>query len=182
MRTMKPLTGALSRVVLVSSLLTSTLVFAHADAHVHGLLRLDLVIDTKTLTVQIEAPLDSLLGFEHRPRTSAQKQAAEAMLKQMNNVDALIQPAKAAACKSTKVNVQSTVLQSPKQAESKEAEHADLEAIFEFSCEFPEKLTVIEFGLFDGFKRVKQIEAQIAGPKGQSKQTLKRPNKVLRLN
>jgi hypothetical protein len=182
MKSIKFFKNAVACLFLVVSPVSTKFVFAHGDAHVHGLIRMDLAIDAKTLTVQIEAPLDSLLGFEHRPRTSAQKQAAETMLKQMNNVNALIQPAKAAACKSTRVNVQSTVLQSPKPAGSKEAEHADLEASFEFLCEHPEKLTVIELGFFDEFKRVQKIEVQVAGAKGQSKQTLRRPNKVLRLN
>ncbi len=181
MRSMKLFNNTLTWVLLVTWSFTSSLVFAHGGAHVHGLIRMDLAIDGKTLTVQIEAPLDSLLGFEHRPRTSAQKQAAETMLKQMNNVNALIQPAKAAICKSTKVNVQSTVLQPPKSAESKEAEHADLEASFEFFCEQPEKLTVVGLGFFDEFKRIQKIEVQVAGPKGQSKQTLKRSNNTLKL-
>lgn len=181
MRSMRVFKNTLTWVLLVVWSFTSSLVFAHGDAHVHGLIRMDLAIDAKTLTVQIEAPLDSLLGFEHRPRNSAQKHAAETMLKQMNNVNALIQPAKAAACKSTKVNVESMVLQSSKPAASKEAEHADLEASFDFFCEYPDKLTFIELGFFDEFKRIQKIEVQVAGPKGQSKQTLKRPSKTLKL-
>jgi len=182
MKSIKSFENKLTCLILVISAAFTTLVFANEESHVHGLIRMDLAIDAKTLTMQIEAPLDSLLGFEHRPRTEAQKQTAGTILKQMNNVNALIQPAKAAACKSTKVNVQSAVLQSQKPAGTKGAEHIDLDASFEFICEYPEKLTVIELGFFDEFKRVQKIEVQDAGPKGQSKQTLRRPNKLLRLN
>lgn len=154
---------------------------AHEDAHVHGLVRLDVAIDAKTLTVQIEAPLDSLLGFEHRPRTAAQKQAADALLKQMTDSTALIRPEGGASCKPTKVTVESEALQSTKPAGSKDEDHADLDASFEFTCEQPDKLTFIEIGFFDAFKRIQKIEVQVAGAKGQSKQTLKRPDRILRL-
>lgn len=178
-RTLRSLSGSL--IFCVALGMTATAV-AHDSAHVHGLIRLDVAIDAKTLTVQIEAPLDSLLGFEHRPRTAAQKQAAEALLKKMNNVTTLIQPSVAAACQSTQVTVESETLQSSKPASGKEEAHADLDASFELTCEHPDKLAFIELGFFDAFKRLQKIEVQVAGPKGQSKQTLKRPNKMLRLN
>lgn len=182
MKRTQPLRGFCSSLIFCFALgLTATAV-AHDSAHVHGLIRLDVGIDAKTLTVQIEAPLDSLLGFEHRPRTAAQKQAAQALLKKINNVTTLIQPSAAAACQSTKVTVESETLQSSKPANGNEEEHADLDASFELTCEHPDKLTIIELGFFDAFKRLQKIEVQVAGPKGQSKQTLKRPNKTLRLN
>ncbi len=181
MRSMKLLKKSLRCLILFIAPVASTLVHAHGNAHVHGLIRLNVAIDAKNLTVQIEAPLDSLLGFEHRPRTAAQHQAVETMLKQMNNVSALIQPAKAAACHSTMVSVEAPVLQSSQPAASKEADHADLSARFDFVCEHPDKLAVIALGFFDAFKRVQKIDVQVAGPKSQSKQTLKRPSKTLKL-
>jgi hypothetical protein len=66
-------------VLLLVALGVSCSALAKEGAHVHGLVKLDVAVDAKTLTVQLEAPLDSLVGFEHRPRTAAQKQAAEAV-------------------------------------------------------------------------------------------------------
>jgi hypothetical protein len=155
---------------------------AKEGAHVHGLVRLDVAIDAKTLTVQLEAPLDSLLGFEHRPRTAAQKQAAEALLKQMNDGAALIRPEAAAQCKATQATVESAALQSTQAAGGKDEEHADLDASFEFTCGQPDKLASIDIGpFFDAFKRIQKIEAQVAGPQGQFKQALKRTDRTLRL-
>jgi Protein of unknown function (DUF2796) len=171
-------------VLVVMALSLSTTVLAKEGAHVHGLVKLDVAIDAKTLTVQLEAPLDSLVGFEHRPRTAAQKQAAEAVQKQMNDGATLIRPESAALCKSTKTTVEAAALQSTPAAATKgatEDQHADLDAHFEFTCEQPDKLTFIEIGLFDAFKRIKTIEAQVAGAKGQQKVTLKRPDAMLKL-
>jgi hypothetical protein len=160
---------------------------AKEGAHVHGLVKLDVAVDGKTLTVQLEAPLDSLLGFEHRPRTAAQKQAAEAVLKRIHDGASLIRPEAAALCKLTTTKVEADALQPAPAAPAKPAkgakedEHADLDASFEFSCEQPEKLTFIAIGLFDAFKRIQTIEVQVAAARGQSKVTLKRPDKMLKL-
>ncbi len=170
--------------LLLATLAVPALALAKPGAHVHGLVKLDVAVDAKTLTVALEAPLDSLLGFEHRPRTPAQKQAADALLVQMNAGASLVQPEAAAMCKPTKTTVQSDALQSAAPAAgkgAKEDEHADLDASFEFSCEQPDKLTFIELGFFDAFKRIQKIEVQVAGAEGQSKQTLQRPAKVLKL-
>jgi Protein of unknown function (DUF2796) len=164
---------------------------AKDGAHVHGLVNIDVTIDAKKLIVQLEAPLDSMLSFEHRPRTAAQKQAAQALIKQLNDVSTLIRPQSEAQCKSIGVMVKADALQPKPNGDTKEKntkgkdpkdeEHSDLEASYEFSCEQPDKLTSIEFGLFDAFKRVQKIQAQVAGPKGQSKQLLKRPVRLLRV-
>ena len=42
----------------------------HAQAHVHGAVQLEVALDGPTLSIALEAPLDSLLGFERAPRTA----------------------------------------------------------------------------------------------------------------
>jgi hypothetical protein len=150
-------------------------------AHVHGLVKLNVAIDGSKVSVLLDAPLDSLLSFEHRPRTPAQQQAADALLKQLTNVSELIRPQAQAVCKSSSVTINSEVLQSKTNAAKKDTGHADLEATFEFICDKVDKLASIEIGLFDAFKRIQKIQVQAAGLKGQSKQLMKRPDKLLRM-
>jgi len=47
-------------------------------------------------------------------------------------------------------------------------DHADLDAKFVYHCDAPAALTEIEVRLFDRFKRLRRIDGQLAGPKGQS--------------
>jgi hypothetical protein len=56
---------------------------AHLGAHVHGLVKLGVAVQGPTVSIELDSPLDNLLGFEHRPRTAAERQAARALLKQM---------------------------------------------------------------------------------------------------
>ena len=156
-------------------------VLAQEHAHVHGLVSLNVAVDGRILTVQFEAPLDSLLGFEHRPRTDAQRKVAAALLDRMKTGQNLFRPDPAAQCSLRKTEVESDALQKPPAPGGKEDEHADLDASFEFECRQPERLARMEVGLFDAFSRIQRIESQVAGANGQTKQTLQRPEKVLRL-
>lgn len=153
---------------------------AHATeaAHVHGLMRLDIAVEQSTLTVQLEAPLDSLLGFERAPRTAAERQAADALLQRMGDGASLFKPSAAAQCRPTEARVDSPVLQTAgSAAHGAGHEHADLDASYAYRCTHPEQLAHIEVGLFEAFRRLQRIEVQVAGPQQQLKQTLQRPDK-----
>lgn len=167
--------------LMSGALLASSAVLAQGGAHVHGLVHLDVAIEARTLTVALEAPLDSLLGFEHRPRTPAQRKAADDAMKRMNKGASLIRPAAAAQCALAKTTVESGALQAAAPSGAEEDEHADLDATFVFTCAQPDKLASIELRLFDAFQRIQRIKVQVAGPQGQSKHTLRRPHKLLEL-
>jgi hypothetical protein len=152
---------------------------ARDGAHVHGVVRLDVALDGPTLSVQLVAPLDALLGFEHRPRTEAQRRAVDTMIRRLQDVPALVRPDPAAQCSVTRARHATDVL-SPSAGVGKERDHADVEASFEFACRQPERLAAIELGLFDAFARIERIDVQVAG-KTQSRQTLKRPQTRLQL-
>jgi hypothetical protein len=123
------------------------------------------------------------VGFEHRPRTPAQRKDATEALALMNDVARLIQPVAAAGCVAAAPQVDATPLQPVEQgqAAAKEAAHADLEATYTFTCAKPEALAALQLGLFDSFKRIQRIEVQVAGPQGQRKQALRRPAREVRL-
>ena len=164
---------------------------AQGQAHQHGVVQLGVAIDGQTLNLSLDAPLDSLLGFERRPRTAGEREAVAAVLKRLDPGSALWRPNAEAQCRLTKTTLEAPLLQTAggpgakeaKEAqEAKEAEHADLDGSWEFHCGQMDKLSGIELGLFDAFKRIQRIEVQVAGPKGQVKRELKRPNKLLGLS
>ncbi|MEI7464244.1 MAG: DUF2796 domain-containing protein [Burkholderiales bacterium] len=171
--------------VCVATLCLSARAQAGEAAHVHGLMHIDIAVDKQLLLVQLESPLDGLLGFERRPRTPAERQAADALLERMGDAATLFKPDAAALCVLKKASIESAVLQSTTRAAGKDAdrksEHADLDASYEFSCTHPDKLTTMELGLFDAFKRLQKIEVQVAGARSQSRQTLQRPDKLVKL-
>ncbi len=164
---------------LVAAASTAGAQAGHA-AHVHGLVQANVAVQGNKLSVQIEAPLDSLLGFEHRPRTDAQRQAAQAVVQQLKTPTSWLKPDAAAQCTLTSSDVDTQALE-PAKPGAKEAAHADVDASYEFTCAAPGQLTGLDVLLFDSFKRVQRLQVQVAGEKTQSQQTLRRPATRVRL-
>lgn len=154
---------------------------AQQKAHVHGVVTLDVAVDASTLGIHLEAPADSLLGFEHRPRTAAQKQAVAQLQQRLREAAQWLRPNAEAGCQLREATVESALFETTAPAKGQEDEHADIDADYRFECRQPQALATLDLGLFDAFPRMQRIDVQIAGPKGQSKATLKRPDKTLRL-
>jgi len=175
------------------ALVIAALPSAHAGkAHEHGVAKLDVAIEGNKLTVALESPLDSLLGFERAPRTDAERKAAADVLARLRSGGELFKPDPAAQCTLSKAEVSAPVLEPTNTAIGKAPvsgaaakaagdEHADLEASYEYTCGQPQQLRTLELGLFVAFKRMQRIEVQVAGTQGQSKVTLKRPARTVKL-
>lgn len=167
---------------LATGLATGT-ALAEGKAHEHGALRLDVAVDGGTLTIEMAAPLDNLLGFERAPRSDSERQAAAQVLARLRSPDQgrpLWAPDAAAQCSLRRAEVQAPVLE-PGSKPAAPGEHADLDASYAFSCARPDALRSLDVGLFDAYKRLQRIDVQVAGAQGQFKLTLKRPARTIKL-
>ena len=144
-------------------------------AHVHGQIRLDVVVDGPTIVIAMESPLDNFVGFERAPRTDAEKKTAEDAIAHLRAADQLFKIDPAANCKLGPVTLRSAALGLGKGEEGATEGHADLDGSFAFNCTNTAAAKFIDVELFNAFKGPRQIEAQIAAPQGQFKRTLKRP-------
>ena len=173
--------------------------------HEHGVVRLDVSVEGSKLTIDMVAALDNWLGFERAPRTDAERKAASEVLARLRNPQQgtpLFATDAGAQCQLTQAEVSAPVLEpgakpaakagtapvaaaataKPAPAPSpKDGEHADLEARYTFQCAQPGQLRTLDLGLFDAYKRIQRIHVQVAGPKGQSKVTLRRPARSVAL-
>lgn len=154
------------------------LALAQQSTHVHGTVRVDVAVDASTLSLQLEAPLDSLLGFERAPRTDAERRALESLRGQLEQTTALFGLDAGAGCVAEAANVRSAALD----AAPKFDEHSDVQAGYLLRCRQPGVLKVIDLnGLMTTFPRIQRVEVQVAGPGGQLRQQMKRPQSMLRL-
>ena len=144
-----------------------------APAHEHGAARVDVAVEAGQLVITLESPLDGLLGFEHAPRTPAQKQDVEKMLATLRAADRLFRIAPAARCRLAAVALNSAPLQLGNAAPGAGGGHGDLDASFEFSCQAAPAF--VELGLFAAFPRLSRIEVQTATANAQHRRLLKRP-------
>ncbi|SEA89245.1 DUF2796 domain-containing protein [Variovorax sp. YR216] len=148
-------------------------------AHVHGQIKLDVVVEGPTVVIEMESPLDNFTGFERAPRTDAEKKTAESVIAQLRAADQIFRIDPVANCKLGPVTLRSPALGLGKaEGESTEG-HADLDGTFAFNCTNAAAAKFIDIGLFSAFKGPRQIDAQIASPQGQFKRALKRPTERL---
>ncbi len=166
---------------LASLLLTATASHAAEQAHAHGLAKLEVAVEPTTLSIQLESPLDNMVGFERAPRNDKERQRTQAAVAKLTAADVLFKIDPAAQCKLAKVELTSAVLKlgKPDPAEEKSG-HADIDGSFEFTCVDASKAAYIDLSLFE-FAGLKRLEVQVATPKGQFKRSLKRPTSRLLL-
>jgi hypothetical protein len=153
--------------------------FAHGKAHQHGVATMDVVVTGQQLVIELETPLDNVVGFERAPRTAAERERVQRATEQLRASNTLFKPDAAAACKPTGVTLKAPALglqdgagTSPGTAAPAETAHADLEARFEFTCAAPAQLQTLDVGLFATFKGFKRIEVQMARDGKQGKRSL----------
>ncbi|MDR1311888.1 MAG: DUF2796 domain-containing protein [Burkholderiaceae bacterium] len=160
------------------------------EAHEHGAAKIDLAIEGQEVEIELETPLANVISFEHAPRTPSQEKEIRAMAAIMHTNKTLFSFPDKAGCVLEKVSLKSDVISrdllappsssggkatqsasvSPKKTKDKkddDDEHADLDAEFAYRCQNPQALTYIRTGLFKSFPRLKRVDMQIAGPKGQ---------------
>jgi len=142
--------------------------------HEHGVARLDVAVEPQRVTMLLEIPLDSLLGFEHEPRTDAERQQADAAIARLRDAAAMFHIDNAAQCTAGKVDLQAAALGLGGAPAGKEG-HEDLAGAFEFACKDGYKAGFVEIGLFEAFARLQRVDVQAITRRGQLKATLKRP-------
>lgn len=146
-------------------------------AHVHGIATLGIAVERNIVTIQFESPLDSLIGFEHRPNTAAERESVTALQARLKTPTNLFRLTPAAECKLDKAEAESGLFQEPAAGASNE--HADLDASFSFRCEHIDRLVAIDTGLFDAYPRLQKMTIVVATAKGQFKHDLKRPDRTV---
>lgn len=143
-----------------------------AGTHAHGVARLDVAVDGPVLTLQLASPLESLLGFERAPRNDAERAQVRALAQGLRSGSGFA-PTAAARCALAEVRLRSPVLAPELLGEKGPAaaaddDHAELEAAFVYRCADAQALRGVDVLLFDQFKRLRRVDGQVAGPKGQS--------------
>lgn len=173
---------AAAAAVLATGLTMTGAAHAHGDKHEHGVVHLDVAIEGDTLAIQLESPLDSVLGFERPPRTPAERQSVERMLATLRGGAVLFTPDARGQCRFEDAQLESGLVPtSATDSAPAKSEHLDVDVGYRFRCTAPAELTTLSHQLFALFPRIQRIDAQVATPKGQSRQVLQRPAATLRL-
>lgn len=142
----------------------------HHHAHVHGQAKLEVAVSGAELSLHLHSPLEAVLGFEHAPRTAAQRSAVDTLRQTVAAGGRLFAPTAAAGCTFVEGRMRSDVLDG-KPGAGKDG-HGDMSAEFRFQCAQPARLTGLEVRLFDVFPRLRRVDAEVVSERGQTARRL----------
>jgi hypothetical protein len=132
-------------------------------AHEHGAASLEVTLEGKALEIALDGPADSFLGFEHAPRTDAERQTVARVEAQLKQPSQLFTPIPAAGCRAETPRVE-IKLPPPGSGET----HSEIEAVWRWQCGQPTLLSHVDVGLFKAFPRLRELRVQIVTEKGQT--------------
>ena len=169
------------------------------DAHAHGEGRLAIAIEGGRVEMELEAPASDILGFEHAPKTAAQRKALADAKRRLQTLAGLLVLPAAAGCKlaTAKVEVIGAAAGGKAHAhdhghdhgKDKKAEtasshdaHSEFKATYALACGATDKLGSIAFDYFKTFPRATKLDVTVIGPKGQSSFAVTRQKPTLDLS
>jgi hypothetical protein len=160
-------------------------VLAQHAPHAHGVAELRVAVDGKRLHIELESPLDNLVGFEHEPKTARERAALAAAEETLRGGDALFVLPAEAGCVLAAVELESPYPQTagddPGRARDEEKGHSDMDVTYEYNCANPAALNAMRVNLSEAFPRMQRILAETATPAGQGKATLDQSRRTLPL-
>lgn len=151
-------------------------------AHEHGHGHLNLVLDGNQLMIELQAPAADLVGFEHAAKSDEEKAQYAKAMAQLKQPDALFRFDPTAGCKLTQQELQAAKEDHDhdhdhdhQKSDGKhdehhhdDAGHADMGAMYTYTCATPAKLTGLEATLFSVYPSLEKLSVQGILPSGQT--------------
>ena len=127
------------------------------SSHEHGHVELRIAVEGSTLAIELEAPGENIVGFEHEAGTDEQKAAVDAAKARLADAAAIFTLPAEAGC----------TVRSSEAELHQEGEHNAFEAAYTFECADTAALTTIATGLFALFPSIEEIDVDYATAGGQ---------------
>lgn len=148
-------------------------------AHEHGVARLNVALDDKTLQVELESPAMNLVGFEHVASSAADKAKVAAVHATLEKPLALFSLPKAAECVVGLLELESPLFgdkpdeddhdhDHAKGTDEHHHDHSEIHAHYQFTCATPTALKHLDLSqIFKTFPATQKIQVQLIAPSGQ---------------
>jgi hypothetical protein len=150
------------------------------EAHEHGVAHLNVAVEGADLYLEFISPAANIVGFEHPPRTDAQKIAVKKAVETLKDGEALIVLPAGAQCRLAEPIVDNDIDSDKTHAEDDEHQrHSEFKAEYHFACKHPEKLAHVDVMLLRGFPGIERIEVQLlAGIKQTALELTAKKNRI----
>jgi Protein of unknown function (DUF2796) len=143
---------------------------ASQQVHVHGVGRINIVVEGKQATVEFLAPAEGLYGFEHQARTKAEQEkrdAALARLQEKISTMVVFEADRGCQFATQKIAIEEDVKdehtrgKSTDKAQKKSGEHSEVHAEFTVTCAKPLAGSQVRFGVSKIFPMIKTVHVQV---------------------
>ena len=149
------------------------------EAHEHGVAHLNAAVEGADLHLEFTSPAANIVGFEHPPRTDAQKTTVKNAVDTLKDGEALIILPPGAQGRLAECTVHTDIDSEPgadsedehqhetgeeveTHAEADEhSGHSEFKAEYHFVCQHPEKLAHVDVMLLRAFPGIERIEVQL---------------------
>jgi hypothetical protein len=124
-----------------------------AAPHQHGESRIAMAVDGQVLTLELTAPGEDVLGFEHAPKSAAQKNRYRETMILLQSASDMFELDEKAACSPVRTRVLEEIA-------GADHDHGEFHIRYEYQCQKPDllqQMKVLTFDHFSGMQRVKVI-------------------------
>jgi Protein of unknown function (DUF2796) len=155
--------------------------------HVHGHGNLDIAVENKRVSMELEVPGMDIVGFEHAATTDEQKAVVEKAMAQLDNPLEVFKLPKAAGCTVTDAKVAIEPEHHHDADEDHDADHDahaghnEFHVTYALDCKEPANITSIGFDYFKMFGGAHDLTVNVVTAKAQSKYEVSRDKPELDL-
>ena len=142
------------------------------DAHAHGVSTLKIAQEENVIIMELEAPGNDIVGFEHAAKNADQKTVVDEALSNLKNAESLFVLPRQAEC----------VASEQKAEFEAEGDHAGFHVMWKLTCKQLKKATSLTIRYFDMFERAREVEVEAIGDAGQASIEVERDNPKIDLS
>ena len=141
------------------------------DSHEHGAAKLMMVMEGEKLQVEFEVPSESLIGFEHFPKSQSNRKNFNESIKILSDPSKLFSMPIKAECLLVGMNVSQSLFSNEEEHGHDESEkseiHSEFESNYYWNCQHLDEIDSIGTQLMTFFPKIEEIRVNWISNNGQ---------------
>ena len=141
------------------------------DSHEHGAAKLMMAMEGKKLQVEFEVPSESLIGFEHLPKSQSNRKNFNEAIKNLSDPSKLFSMPNKAECLLVGTNVSQSLFSNEEEHGHDESEkseiHSEFKSNYYWNCQHLDEIDSIGTQLMSFFFGIEEIRVNWISNNGQ---------------
>jgi len=141
------------------------------DSHEHGAAIIKMVMEDEKLQIEFEVPSESLIGFEHFPKSQSNRENFNKAIKVLSDPSKLFSQPIKAECLLVGMNVSQSLFSNEEEHGHDESEkseiHSEFKSNYYWNCQHLDEIDSIGTQLMSFFPRIEEIRVNWISNNGQ---------------